>query len=158
MPSAILFYDVVLFVHVAAVVLAFGVTFAYPVFLPWAAKHHPREMPVLHEIQGRIGKLLITPAATVALLAGAYLASDRDYWGEIWVVVPLVILLLLLGLGGAYFAPQERRITEMARRDMAAGDAYSDEYRALVGRVSAVGAASSLLVLVAIFFMTVKPG
>ncbi|MDX6684852.1 MAG: hypothetical protein QOF86_980, partial [Baekduia sp.] len=38
---AIAFYDVVLSVHVMAVVIAFGVTFAYPAFVPWVRKAHP---------------------------------------------------------------------------------------------------------------------
>jgi hypothetical protein len=158
---AIFFYDVVLSVHIAAILIAFGVTFAYPVLVPFLLRRHPRAMPAIHEAQDRIGKFVITPAATVALLAGAYLASDRDYWSETWVSVPLVILIVLLGLGGAFFAPHERKAAELASRDVAAaGDgevAWSDEYQAVSRRIATVGALASALVLVAVFFMTTKP-
>ncbi len=158
---AVTFYEVVLAGHIAAIMLAFGVTFAYPIMIPFVQRHHPRAMPALHEAQGRIGKLLITPAATVALILGAYLATDRHYWSEVWVTVPLVILVVLMGLGGAFFAPQEARAAEIARRDVAAaGDQevrWSAEYTAISERVTKVGALFGVLVLVALFFMVAKP-
>jgi uncharacterized membrane protein len=162
MAPAILFYDVVVAVHVMAIVIAFGVTFAYPILFTYLQRQHPEVLPVAHEAQGRIGRFLITPAATVALLAGGYLASDRHYWNESWVIVPLIILVGLLGLAGAFFAPSERRAAEIAARDVTASAGgpvtLSDEYQALARRISIVGALSSLSVLVAIFFMVAKPG
>ena len=163
LAPAIYFYDVVLSVHIAAIVVAFGVTFAYPIFGVYVTREHPRFLPVLHAAQERIGKLLIAPAGTIALLAGFYLASDRDYMGKVWVIVPLIILIGLLGLGGAFFAPSDRRAGELAARDVAAAGAdgpvtLSPEYQALASRIARVGALASLLVLIAIFFMAAKPG
>jgi uncharacterized membrane protein len=162
MAPAILFYDVVLSVHVMAIVLAFGVTFAYPILFPYLQRAHPEALAAAHEAQGRIGKFLITPAATVALAAGAYLASDRHYWNESWVTVPLVILVVILGLAGAFFAPTERRAAEVAARDVAASAGgpvkLSDEYHALARRIAIVGFITSTSVLVAVFFMVAKPG
>ena len=106
-----------------AIVVAFGVTFAYPILGVYVTREHPRFLPALHGAQERIGKFLITPAATIALLAGFYLASDRHYMGKVWVIVPLVILIALLGLGGAFFAPNERRAAELSARDVAAAGA-----------------------------------
>ena len=39
---AVVFYEVVLAVHVMAVVVAFGVTFAFPIVFAVAARHDPR--------------------------------------------------------------------------------------------------------------------
>jgi uncharacterized membrane protein len=163
LAPAIHFYDVVLSVHIAAIVIAFGVIFAYPILGVYVTREHPRFLPVLHSAQERIGKFLMTPAATVALLAGFYLASDRDYMGKIWVIVPLIILITLLGLGGAFFNPSERRAGELAARDVAAAGpngpvVLSPEYEALASRIARLGALSAGLVLVAIFFMAAKPG
>jgi uncharacterized membrane protein len=161
MPTAILFYDVVLSVHIAAILLAFGVTFAYPILGIFVASNHPRSLAVLHQAQERLGKFLITPFATIALIAGIYLASDRDYFSEVWVTVPMVILIGLLGLGGAFFSPQERKAAALAERDIAAsghGDvALSSEYEAVSKRIAIVGTVANVLILVAIFFMTAKP-
>ena len=160
---AIYFYDVVLSIHIMAVVVAFGVTFAYPILGVYVTREHPRLLPALHGAQERIGKFLITPAATIALIAGFYLASDRDYMGKVWVIVPLVILIALLGLGGAFFGPNEKRASELAARDVAAAGpdgpvTLSPAYTAVAARVAKVGALASVLILVAIFFMTAKPG
>jgi hypothetical protein len=152
---AITGYSVVLAVHVMAIVLAFGVTFAYPIMGPYIAKNHPGSLRAVHELQERIGKLLITPMATLALATGIYMASDHDLFDRIWVQVPLGILIVLLGLGGAFFAKQEKRAAELAPGE---GQPPTPEYLATVGRVAKVGALSSVLVLVAIFFMVAKPG
>jgi len=100
--------------HVAAIVVAFGVVFTYPVVLPWLRQRHPGALVVVHETQRRIGRFIISPAATVALLAGVSLATDAGLWGEVWVVVPFVILVAILGLGGAVLAPTGRRLAELA--------------------------------------------
>lgn len=158
MLLAILFYDFVVAVHVMAIVMAFGVMFAYPVLLPWITKRHPEVLPVVHEGQNRIGRFLITPMATLALLTGIYLAADRDLFKETWVTIPMVIIIVLLGLGGAFFAPRERRLAELSRRDMGtAGGSLSAEYEAAARPVQIVGALSSALVLLAIFCMVAKP-
>jgi uncharacterized membrane protein len=154
---AIAFYDVVLAIHVMAVVVAFGATFAYPAFVPWLRRAHPEAMPAVHDSRDRLGRLVMTPGMGVVLAAGIYLASKADAWSESWVTVPLVILILIGALGGMFFAPNERRLGELARRDLAAGGTFSEEYEALFARVSAVGLATCGLVLIAIFFMVAKP-
>src|SRR3954462_15258367 len=103
------------------IVIAFGITFAYPVILPWLTNSHPEAMPTVHDMQLRIGRFLIMPFGTLALLTGIYLASDRDLFNETWVVIPLVILILLLALGGTFFTPRERELADIARRDLADG-------------------------------------
>jgi hypothetical protein len=45
MAPAILVYDVVVSVHVMAIVLAFGVTFAYPILFPYLQRAHPEALP-----------------------------------------------------------------------------------------------------------------
>jgi hypothetical protein len=150
---ALRFYDVILSVHVMAVVVAFGVVFTYPVVLPWLRRHHPGSMAVAHQVQGRLGSSLISPAAALALLAGAYLATDGGLWSEVWVTIPLVILLAILGVGGAVFAPTERRLAALA-----SGGVDSPEYDAAFKRVMPLYVAVAVAVLVAIFLMVTKVG
>jgi uncharacterized membrane protein len=154
---ALQFYDVVLAIHVMAVVIAFGATFAYPAFVPWARRAHPAAMPAIHDIRDRVGRYVMSPGMGVVLVAGIYLASKADAWSKAWVTVPLVILVIIGGLGGMFFTPNERRLGELARRDLARGGELSAEYDALLSRVQAVGLATAGLVLVAIFFMSAKP-
>jgi uncharacterized membrane protein len=158
MLATVTFYSVVLAVHIMAVVIAFGTTFAYPAFMPWARKNHPTAMPVIHALSDRLGKLVMSPAMVVVLACGIYLASDADVWSESWVSVPLVILVVIGGLGGMFFAPNERKLGELARRDLADGAGeLSAEYDDLFRRVAIGGFATMALVLIAIFFMVAKP-
>ncbi len=150
---ALPFYDIVLSVHVMAIVVAFGVVFTYPVVLPWLRRDHPGSMAVAHQVQVRLGRFVVTPAATLALLAGAYLATDAKLWSEPWVTIPFVILLAILGLGGAVFTPTERRLAELA-----SGGVDSSEYDAAFTRVMPLYVAVAAAVLVAIFLMVTKLG
>jgi hypothetical protein len=152
MLASIQFFDIVLAVHIAAVVITFGVVFTYPLVMPWARRTHPEAVPAIHAMQAHIGKNLISPGMVVILAAGVYLASKLDVWSETWVTVPLVILIILGGLGGTFFGPNEVRLAKMA-----ATTPSSPEYEALAARVLRVQFVAMALVLVAIFFMVVKP-
>jgi uncharacterized membrane protein len=162
-PDTLSFYNVVIFVHISAAVIAFGVTFAYPVIQ--AILHRPANLQHLGwwmEVRARIGSKLITYAVLVLLLAGFYLASAGPFdFGQTFVSAGIIIVLVVLGLGGAFFTPQERKAAELAKRDIAAAAGgeitLSAEYRALEKRLNAVGAAADALVLIAIFLMVIKP-
>jgi hypothetical protein len=144
MVAAILFYDVVLAVHILAVVAAFGVWFAYPLLVA-------RGDADAHRAQVRVARMVVTPSGTVALAAGVYLATDRHYWSEAWVGVPLLILIALMGLTGAYFIPRQERLAQLAESGAQA------DYAALFSQVARVVVVAALLVVVAVFVMATKP-
>jgi hypothetical protein len=163
-PLAVTFYTVVLAVHIAAIVVAFGVTFAYPVMYVVALRGEQRALPALHRIQDFIGKRVISPGMVVVLAAGIYLASKLDSWSAFYVQWGFGAIIVLGGLGGAFFAPRERRLAKLAERDIAAaapgaGDiTFSAEYKALRQQVMTVGLFANALVLLTIFFMTSQTG
>lgn len=162
LSPAVTFYTVVLAAHIASVVIAFGITFAYPVMYAVGIRREPRSMPGIHRIQDIVGKAVITPFLAVALVCGIYLASKLHVWSDFYVQWGLGAIIVLGGLGGAFFAPHERRLAELAERDVAAaGDGevtWSAEYTAVRQRVAMVGYASNLLVLLTIYFMTAQTG
>lgn len=161
---AIYFYDVVVAVHVMAIVVAFGATFAYPVIEAQIRRLAPRALPAWHTTVAYLDARFVTPAAGVALFAGVYLASDRDLFDRIWVQIPFAILIVLFALMGSFFTPQSRKLAELAAKDVAAAGAgdgpvtWSGEYDALARRVAIVGTVAGVLVLLAIFLMVTKPG
>ena len=162
MLIAISSYSVVLALHIMAVVAAFGLPLAYPMLVPYARRHHARSMPALHDVQHRLNQRLTAPATVLILGFGAYLASKGHYWSEPWVDVPLVILVVIGGLGGAFVAPACRRLSALARADVdvtpaGADVAWGAEYDALYRRYLAVESLLGALVLVAIFFMATRP-
>ena len=156
-------YNVVLFVHIVAVVVAFGVVFAYPLF--WSARRgDERHLPYFHRMQSRIGKYLISPSLVVILLAGLYLAFDGPYdFGDPWIGATLLILLVIGGVGGGYLGPREEKLAELAQRDVTRASTdgpvtMSEDYERLFAQVRTVSLVLPALVLVAIFLMTTKPG
>ncbi|MEY2443059.1 MAG: hypothetical protein QOJ46_2485 [bacterium] len=154
---AFMFYDVVLAIHILAVVIAFGVVFAYPV-LDAVLKGSGVQLSALHRLHVALATRLVQPAMTVVLLAGLYLALDRDVLGKPWVSGPFAILVILFGLTGAVLVPTDKRLAELAERDQKAGGPPSADYLAESRKADIVGSIALLLVVVAIFLMTVKPG
>jgi hypothetical protein len=166
-PAASL-YEVVLAVHIMAVVVAFGVTFAYPIMFAVAARHDPRSLPLVHRIEYTVERMLINPGLALVLLAGIYLASKGHYWSDFFVQWGLAAVVVIGALIGAVMIPTAKRAELVAARDLAAvgaGEAQgeaptqlSNEYRALVRRLSTVGTLLSLIVLVTIVFMALHVG
>jgi hypothetical protein len=161
-------YEIVLAVHIMAVVVAFGVTFAYPIMFAVAARHDPRGLPLLHRIEYTIERTLINPGLALVLLAGIYLASKGHFWSDFFVQWGLAAVVVIGALIGAVMIPTAKRAEQIATRDVAAATAgagggdveveMSEEYRALVRRLSSVGTLLSLIVLVTILFMALHVG
>ncbi|HEX2265538.1 MAG TPA: DUF2269 family protein [Solirubrobacterales bacterium] len=150
-------YSIGLFIHVVAVVLAFGPTFAYGLMFSLAAKY-PRATPAFFEAQRKIDTFLVSPGMIVVLLAGIYMLADGPWEGdESWITVGFVAIIALLGLQHAFFRPQGRKAQELAERDLKSGDTLSAEFEEVSRRLGTVGPIAGLIVIVTIFFMTVKP-
>jgi hypothetical protein len=159
-PAASL-YEVVLAVHIMAVVVAFGVTFAYPIMFAVAARHDPRGLPLLHRVEYTIERTLVNGGLLLVVAAGAYLASKGHDWSQFFVQWGLGAAIVIGGLVGSVMIPTGKRAEKLAERDVAAaGDGeieMSEEYRGLVRRLSIVGTLLSVLVLITILFMAIQP-
>lgn len=104
---AVQFYDIVLWIHITAVVVAFGALFAYPVFLAVNAQAPLAERATFHRQQIAYSKRVTGPVIGVILLAGIYMATDRHLWSEPWVTGPLVLLFVIAGLGSTVLRRSE---------------------------------------------------
>jgi amino acid permease len=150
-------YSVGLFIHILAVVLAFGPTFAYGIVFS-VMPSHPRTAPALFDAIRKVDRYLVDPGMVVVLLAGIYLMSDGNWDGsEAFIAVGFVAIIALFGLQHAFFRPQGRKAQELAERDLKAGDSFSAEFEEISRRLGTVGPIAGLIVVVTIFFMTVKP-
>jgi Predicted integral membrane protein (DUF2269) len=156
--ASITAYGVGVFLHVLAVVIAFGVTFAFPFMGAVTAKVDPRALPAMHRTIDAIHRFLITPGIVVVLLAGLYAVEEGNWdYGESWISVGFAAILVLFGMLHAFFAPNNRKGLEMIERDLQSGGEPSAEYLAVTQRVARGGQLATLIIVVAIFFMTVKP-
>ena len=163
--AAISLYDVSLFVHITAVVVGFGATFAESIAFPVALGLDPRHLPYVHRLGIAINRWLAPPALVVILLTGIYQVaeSDADFsFGDPWISATFAIVIVLSGLNGAYFIPEDGRLAAMAERELAdAGPgavALSEDYQRRARTVGIAGAVAGVLVVVAIFLMVTKPG
>ncbi len=157
------FYLVVKFVHVAAVVLAFGPTFGYAFFQGVAERTNPRAIPAVVRAQEVTDRFLVIPGIVVVAAAGIYMVSDSPAFdfGTLFVSVGMIAVIVLFVMGLTFFRSIERRLGDLAERDIAAAGSgeveLSDEYWAASKRSAIGGSLAGVIVLVAVFFMVVKP-
>jgi uncharacterized membrane protein len=163
LPLAVTSYDFSVFLHVTAVVVGFGATFAESITFPVAMTMDKRHLPYVHRLQRAINSWFTGPAMIVILATGFYQVSDRDWdLGDFWLSGSLTIVLVLGAILGAYFIPEDRRLQAMAESDIAASGSgeivLSQEYQRRSRNEGIVGAITGLLVIVAIYLMVTKPG
>jgi uncharacterized membrane protein len=156
-------YNVSLWLHIAAVVVGFGATFAGAVTFPVAMKMDVRNLPYVHRLQLTINRYLTTPAMVLIIATGIYQVADADLdFGSFWISAGFLIIIVLGGLIGAYFIPTDRKLEAMVAAEIAAAGTgavtLSDDYQRRARQEGIVGTIAGLLVLLAIFVMVTKPG
>jgi len=152
-------YKILLFLHILAVVLAFGPTFGYAFFFSLAPQY-PRATPAILAGVQKVDKYLVNPGMIVLLLAGiGLLSASGGAWdtSDAFVGVGILAIIVLFGLQHGFFQPQVRKAKALAERDLESGDALSPEFEALGDRIGKVGTLAGVIVIVTIFFMTYKP-
>jgi uncharacterized membrane protein len=156
-------YSISVFVHVAAVVVGFGATFAESILFPVAMKAGVHHLPYVHRVQLAINQRMAGPALLVIVLTGIYQTIDGDWeFGSFWISATFVIAIALGALNGAYFIPTDRRLAPMVEAEIAAAGggevSLSEDYLRRARTEGILGAVAGVLVLVAVFLMVTKPG
>jgi Predicted integral membrane protein (DUF2269) len=166
LPLALTSYDLSLFLHITAVMVGFGATFAEAIMFPVAMKVGVRHLPYVHRLQLAINQYMAGPAMAVILATGFYQVAERDWeLGKLWLSGSIVIILVVGALLGGYFIPADRKLGPMVEREIeAAGDReltiadLSEEYQRGSRREGMVGALTGVLLVVAVYLMVTKPG
>ena len=166
LPVAVTSFDVSLFLHITAVMIGFGATFAEAIMFPVALRTNVRHLPYVHNLQLAINRWLASPALVVVLATGFYQVSDRDFdLGDFWLSATLTIVVVISALLGAYFIPADRKLGPMVEAEIAAaGDReltladLSDEYQRRARMEGIVGTITGILLVVAVYLMVTKPG
>jgi hypothetical protein len=157
--QAVAFFEVVLALHILAVVVAFGATFAYPVFLAAVTKADTRALPSLYRAFHAVSQRVIMPGLALVVICGIYLASKLHLWNHFFVQWGLGVAIVIGAVEGMLMSPTERRLVAAADRDLAAaGDGPltpSAEHRTLARRIGTAGALLDVLVVLTIYFMVV---
>ena len=158
--TAVTFPTIVLAVHILAVVGSLGIVIAYPMMALVAERLDRRSMPLLHRIRVILARTLVNPGLLVVVVAGVYLAAEGHDWSHFYVQWGIGAALVIGGLEGAVVIPHEKRLADLAARDVdGAGTGevnWSHDYVALRGRADLAGRAMALLVAITVVVMTIQ--
>jgi uncharacterized membrane protein len=162
-PIAISLYEISLSLHIAAVVVGLGSTFALSLTFPVALSLDARHLPYVHRLSLAVNRYLASPGLLLVLVTGVFQVEDGDWdFGDAWISASFAIVIALGGLLGAYFIPSDRRLGAMATREIAAAGAgtieLSDDYQRGARNQGIAGGIAGVLVIAAIVLMVVKPG
>jgi uncharacterized membrane protein len=158
MLTAVTSYDVGKFIHVAAVIVALGAPFAYAPFTALAESANPRAVPTVLRAMRRVDFTIVTPGMVLLVVAGIYMLADASIRvAESWVSVGIAAIVVLFAIVHGAVEPAVKRAIAVAERDLDQGGELSTEYRALSRRINLAGLVAGIVVLVAAFFMVVKP-
>lgn len=154
-------YGLLLVVHIASIAVALGALVAAPIVLSAVRREGPDGVAGLVRAQRRLGDAVVAPAATLTLLTGVALATIAGFWGELWVSLPLSLLVFVLALHGAYVSPTQRRLEALAAELAAPTESEdpvpSSAYNGVARRLAAASYASAAAIVLAMALMVLKP-
>lgn len=168
LTPGVAFADFVLALHVLGVVLGFGVVFAYPLLLAFAARTDPAMIPWLLRARKRIGRVLVNPGLTLVVVAGVYLAADEHRFGQFFVQWGIGAALVIGAIEGALIIPRAGRAAQSAERDLGAASVAASGTRTTARwsadtadtfrQLSLAGWAIQAIVVVTVFLMATHAG
>jgi Predicted integral membrane protein (DUF2269) len=155
-------YNISLWLHITAVMVGFGSTFALAIATPVALKLDPRHLPYVHQLSLSLNRYFASPALIVVLATGFYEVSKGNWNYDFWVVGTLVIVVLLGGIMGMVFMPSSKALKDISEREIAAADGGpytpSDQYNRRARAEMIAGPITGLLLVAAVFLMVTKIG
>lgn len=103
----------------------------------------------------RVGTTLLMPASIVLLVAGLWMVFEGDWgFGPLWVKLGLGIYVVSAVAGAVFLGPLYKQVGQL-RAERGPGDA---EVTARLKRISDLSWIDLVLLVAAVFVMTVKPG
>lgn len=154
-------YRAVLFLHVLGAITALGPTLTYGMWIALAERQAPATRAFVLGAISWVDGHLATPSYVAQAVTGVtlILIGEIDFLGTPWLVVSVGIYAAIVIVAMAAYAPTFRRQTEAARR---VAEAPDDEdaavtYAALARRSFGFGVATTVLTLVIVGLMVIKP-
>jgi uncharacterized membrane protein len=140
-------YNLVLFLHIATVLVAFAPAFVHPLLSAQLERAGRGVAPTALALMHRNGRRVYAPALILTGLLGFALQGMSDgvhSMGETWIWLSILLWIALNGVLHAVLLPAEKAV--------AGGDLSAR------GRVNLGGGAMTVLLLVVLALMVFKPG
>ena len=151
-------YNLVLVLHILAVIIGFGGTFISGFYGAEASKRPGREGLAVGQTTMDVTRLAPTMAVySVPILGILLVVLSDDTWkfSEAWVSLSFLLYIVLLVLMVAVQAPNVRKL--ISARSAAGGD-MTAEAQGLARTSAMVGGVINLLWVIVLFLMVFKPG
>jgi len=151
-------YNLVLVLHLLAVIIGFGPTFIAGFYGKEAEKLPGREgLAVAQTTLNVTGRIPTAAVAAVPILGILLILLSDDFWkfSEPWISISFLLYIVLMGLATGVLVPTIRRM--VAKRSGTEG-AQSLEVQAMGKKVATISAIVNLLWVVILFLMVFKPG
>lgn len=142
-----------LYVHVLLAIAAFGTNLTYRPILR-AGERDPEHLRFAIQLVRRLDRVIANPSYVLLAVTGVALAIVEGISFERgWLALAIGLYVVVAVLGIAVYAPATRRQVT-ALEEFGASDV---RYRGAASRSSAIGLVVTLIVLVIVFLMVVKP-
>ncbi len=146
-------YSLLKFVHVVLAIVAVGFNASYGIWLARAAREPQHLGHVLRGIK-TLDDRFANPAYMLLLVTGLLTAVAGNIPFEtFWIAASIGLWVVLVAGGLAIYTPTLRRQIALVE----AGQAETDEYRALARRGALAGVVLAVIVVVIVFLMVTKP-
>ncbi len=152
------YYEVLLLIHILSAIAGFGPTFSFGVLGPFAAKMGgPQALGIMKGVE-KVVRTLVQPAIAIQLVSGALLIFEAGwddnffshYW--LWVAILLFAAAVYIALGRQI--PTVEKMIELGE----SGSAETPEFAAHAKKASTFGPILTVMLVVIIFLMVIKPG
>ena len=139
-------------IHVLAAITAVGANLTYTYWMRYAGQDRDRLVWTMNGIR-RLDNFIATPAYVVLLITGVLMVIGGVFTFQTgWIIAALVLYVVVVVVGIAFYAPALKRQIAEAEIDPA-----SVAYAAAARRTNALGMITTGVVLVIVVLMVTKP-
>jgi len=137
-------YNIVLFLHILTVIIAMAGAVAHPIMFALEEKRPDGDVVALAQRMEAPGRIYSISYVLVGLIGFGLVSMGDLKWGETWLWLSIVLWVASTGILHGAMLPAERAV--------AGGDAEA------MARVNKIGPILTVMILVLLFLMAVKPG
>ena len=148
-----------LFLHILGAIIAFGPTFTFPIIGAMGGRE-PMHANFATRVSHRISERVVLPLAIFQAITGAGLILTRhwDLLNTRWLLAGIVLYLIALSLSLFVLVPTTARIVAMTSAPPPPGASGPPPgLPPLIRRVQRTGAFNSVLIVLIVLLMVLKP-